>query len=623
MRNNIFFLLRLFVFWMIFFALLRIIFILYNQSELYYQDISDIELLGAFYHALVVDMATASYLLAVSLLIVIAGSLWKSRLFNRAHNIYILLMVIIFGLITAGELGIYPEWKTKLSAKALKYLKRPDEVFFSISGHLFFSLLGTAVIIAFLGKYSYDRLVVRSFEINKSKIQTALISFVVIASLLFVGMRGGFGPIPVSPSAAYFSKKNFLNHTAVNTGFNLAISVIESNKFNYVNPFNYHTLHEARDLTNGLNDYPKDSTVRVLDNSRPNIVVLLMESWSADLIESLGGEPGITPEFNKLEKEGILFTDFYASGGRSQQAIASIIGGFPATPYSTITENPDKYAKLPSLVDALDVEGYHTSFYFGGKLTYGNIRAYLYQNQFDRIIEQSDFDPSLPSGRLGIHDEYLFDRYLDDSRSQREPFFSMLLTLSSHSPYDQPMRNALDWKGAEGDFVNSAYYSDSCLGVFFEEARKTEWYDNTLFIIMADHSHNSYKGHSLESFPYHKVPLLFYGQVLKDPVRGARNPKISQTADVTVTLLNQMAIPSEPFRWGKDLFNPYSPGYAYFELHYAFGWKRPVGEFVYSWDWDYYYQFNIDTAASHLDKGQLVDEGKAYLQLLFQEFIDL
>lgn len=623
MRKNIFFLLRLFVFWMIFFALLRIIFILYNQSELYYQDISDIELLGAFYHALVVDMATTSYLLAVSLLFIIAGSLWKSRPFTRAHNIYILLMVVIFGLITAGELGIYPEWKTKLSAKALKYLRRPDEVFFSISGHLFFSLLGTAVIIAFLGKYAYDRLVVRSFEINKSKIQTALITFVVIASLLFVGMRGGFGPIPVSPSAAYFSNKNFLNHAAVNTGFNLAISVIESNKFNYVNPFNYHSPDEAIDLTRGLNDYPKDSTVRMLDNKRPNIVVLLMESWSADLIESLGGEPGITPEFNKLEKEGVLFTDFYASGGRSQQAIASLIGGFPATPYSTITENPDKYAKLPSIVEIFDAEGYHTSFYFGGKLTYGNIRAYLYQNQFDRIIEQDDFEPSLPSGRLGIHDEYLFNRYLHDFRDQTEPFFSMLLTLSSHSPYDQPVQNALDWKGAESDFVNSAYYSDSCLGVFFEEARKTEWYDNTLFIIMADHSHNSYKGHSLESFPYHKVPLLFYGQVLKEPARGTRNPKISQTADVTVTLLNQLGITSEQFRWGKDLFNPYSPEYAYFELHYAFGWKRPVGEFVYSWDWDYYYQFKIDTAASQLEKEQLVDEGKAYLQLLFQEFIDL
>lgn len=84
-----------------------------------------------------------------------------------------------------------------------------------------------------------------------------------------------------------------------------------------------------------------------------------------------------------------------------------------------------------------------------------------------------------------------------------------------------------------------------------------------------------------------------------------------------------MAIPSEQFGWGKDLFNPYSPEYAYFELHYAFGWKRPAGEFVYSWDWDYYYQFNIDTAASQLEKEQLVDEGKAYLQVLFQEFIDL
>lgn len=608
---------------MVFFAFLRVIFILYNQQELYTQDISFNEVLQTFYHSLVVDMATASYLMLITLVLLTAGSLLKPRLFMRINNIYVLLVIILFGFITAGELGIYPEWKTKLSAKALSYLRRPDEAFFSISSHLFFNLLGIAVFIAFLGWYAYRKSVIRNFSFQRVRILPSSIQLIVVAGLLFLGLRGGIGPIPVSPSSAYFSTKNFLNHTAVNTGFNLAISMLESNKFNYKSPFSFFNDNEAAAITKGLNDYPSDSTEHILTSGRPNIVILLMESWSADLIESLGGEPGITPRFKELEKDGILFTDFYASGGRSQQAIASLIGGFPATPYTTITENAEKYAQLPSLVKILNDMDYHTSFYFGGQLTYGNIKAFLYHNEFDKIVEQVDFEDDIPAGRLGVHDEFLFQRYINDYKDKKEPFFSIIFTLSSHSPYDQPMEEVLNWGGNERAFINSAYYSDSCLGAFFNKAKDLEWYDNTLFIVMADHSHNSYRNHKLESFNYHRVPLFFYGPVIKEEKRGVKIPKISQTADVTVTLLNQLGIPSEDFKWGKDLLNPYSPGYAYFELHYAFGWKQPDGAFVYGWEWDHYYQMEMSPATTPEQKQELKRKGKAYMQVLFKEFLDL
>lgn len=623
MRANLLFLLKMFLFWMALFAVLRFIFILYNQQELYYQDISTVELLQAFYHALRVDVATAGYLLMVTLILITLGSVLPSRAYIRIHNAYVLIILAIFGLITAGELGVYPEWKTKLSAKALQYLRRPDEAFLSIPSGLFLNLFGIAVLVAFLGGYLYRRFLARGFAIARVHPLKAVAFILISGALLFTGMRGGIGPIPISPSAAYFSQKSFLNHAAVNTGFNLAISLLESNKFNYSNPFNYYTPEAATEVVDRLNRDVPDSTFTIINASRPNIVILLMESWSADLVESLGGEPGITPRFAEIEKEGVLFTDFYASGGRSQQAIASLLGGFPATPYTTITENADKYSKLPSLVKILKSEDYHTSFYFGGELTYGNIKAFLYHNEFDRIVEQKDFDGTIPSGRLGIHDEYLFDRFLDDYSRQEEPFFSVIFTLSSHSPYDQPMEEVLKWGGSERDFINSAYYSDSCLGVFFEEARRQPWYENTLFILMADHSHNSYRNHKLESFAYHRVPLLFAGPVVLPEYRGVQMPLISQTPDVAVTLIQQLNMEPERFRWGKDLFNPYTEGYAYFELHYAFGWKRPQGAFVYSWDWDHFYQMDIDPGLSESEKELLVVEGKSYLQVLFQEFLDL
>jgi phosphoglycerol transferase MdoB-like AlkP superfamily enzyme len=348
-----------------------------------------------------------------------------------------------------------------------------------------------------------------------------------------------------------------------------------------------------------------------------------LESWTADLIASLGGEPGITPQFAELEKEGVLFTDFYATGSRSQQAIAAILSGFPATPYTTITENPEKYTQLPSLVKMLNTEGYHTSFYFGGRLTYGNIKAFLYNNDFDKVIEQEDFDDSIPAGRLGIHDEYLFDRHIHDMKSVEQPFFSFLFTLSSHSPYDQPMENVLDLGGDENDFINSAYYTDLHLGRYFNEARKQEWYENTLFIIVADHSHNSYRNWPLTSFEYHRIPLMFLGEVVLPEYRGTRLNNIGCNTDIASTLINQLGMDPSAFAWSKDLLNPGSPEYAYFELHFGFGWKAPKGCFVYGWDWDYYYQKELKQGLGDAEKDELIKEGRAYLQVIFQAFLDL
>jgi phosphoglycerol transferase MdoB-like AlkP superfamily enzyme len=543
---------------------------------------------------------------------------------KKAIGVYSFILILLFGFITAGELGIYPEWKAKLSAKALLYLRRPDEVATSIPSRVFINLLGIAVLITFAGWYFFRRLVLRYFKRQNIKLKYAVPGFLILLGLLFTGIRGGFGPIPISPSAAYFSNKNFLNHAAVNSGFNLAISILESNKFRFENPFKWHRQDEAERMVEPLlPENTPDSTHVVLNNSRPNIVLILLESWSADLIASLGGEPGITPEFAELEEGGILFTDFYSTGSRSQQAIAAIISGFPATPYTTITENAGKYSQLPSLVKLLSSEGYHTSFYFGGKLTYGNIKAFLYHNEFDRIIEQDDFDPSIPAGRLGIHDEHLFERHLDDFEEITQPFFTIVFTLSSHSPYDQPMEKVLDWGGNENEFINSAYYTDHHLGKYMERAKSQEWYPNTLFIMVADHSHNTYRNWPLTSFEYHRVPLFLYGDVIKQDDRGRRMDIISCNTDITATLLNQLGMDSSPFIWSKDLFNPNTYGYAYFELHYGFGWKTREGQFVYSWDWDHYYQKDFAENMDRARQDEFIREGRAYLQVIFQAFLNL
>jgi phosphoglycerol transferase MdoB-like AlkP superfamily enzyme len=407
----------------------------------------------------------------------------------------------------------------------------------------------------------------------------------------------------------------------VNSGYQFAVNVMETSRYKKYNAYAFYDDEEARKVTDEILYLEKDTSVSILNIPRPNIVLIVLESWTADLIESLGGEPGITPEFHELESQGLLFTQFYGTGNRSHEAIASLLGGHPALPYTTFTANPQKFTKMPSMVRLLNEAGYQTSFYYGGQLDYGNLRAYALFNQFDRIIEEKDIDPSVPRGRLGVHDEYLFRLHLDEMSKMAAPFFSVVFTSSSHSPYDYPMDPVITWGGTENSFLNSAYYADRSLGEYMDLARNTEWYENTLFILLADHGHNSYRNWRYESYEYHRIPLLFYGEALRPEWRGAKTDRISDNSSVPKTLLRQLGLSTEAFRWGADLFNPYSPEYAYMVLNNGYAWKSPEGEVVYSFLWSHYYKKEFPEGTSAAQEETFFKKGKSFVQELFREFL--
>lgn len=608
---------RQFIFWLILFAVQRAIFIAFFFKLLFAEDISLTEIFQTFFHALKLDVSTSSYILIFPVLLLFFQLFIKGKWANLINQIYNALLILIFVIITSAELGIYSEWKTKLSYKALQYLRHPDEVINSIatSRFVFLSILAFIQFVVFFLVYKY--FIFKAIDPQKKEPVGWKIVFSIFSPfILFLGIRGGFQAIPITVSQSYFSEHNILNLASVNSGYNLVFSVLDGKDFESKNIFKTLPDDEASDIVRQLHAVEKDTTVSILKTQRPNIVVILLESWSGDLIESLGGDPGITPEFRKLEGEGLLFTRFYATGNRSQQAMASLYGGLPGLPVTTLTDHPEKYQAVPSLVKILNKDGYNTSFYFGGQLIYGNIKSYLIYNEFDKLVEGADFDQKLPRGKLGVHDQYLFDRFLNDIDTMPQPFFANAFTLSSHSPYDQPGDKPIYWAKLENEFVNSAFYTDRCLGDFMHAAKQKSWYDNTLFIFMSDHSHVSYKNYPLESFNYHRIPLLITGGALSDDFRGKQIDIIASNVDLTKTLLKQLNLESDAFTWSKNIFNPYSQRFAFFEHNQGFGWKRPYGELVSIFIFD---QPIVNSAPD--DKKELLDkEGRAYIQVLLDDF---
>ncbi len=614
-------LIKHYLFWLLVFFVQRAIFLIYYHQQIALEGISSTELYKTFLAAWKLDTSTAFYLLLLPFLLSVLYRIKPAKFYNAVQNVYTALMLMVYLMITAGETGLYGEWQTKLSFKALLYFRHPREVFQSATTGeivLFFSLV---ILQFFLFFFIYRKYVFVSFEKAKkgSGFVLTAVNHLFIAGLLFLGIRGGFQAIPITASQAYFSKHQILNIASVNPGYNLVFNTLDYFKVDKYNIFKTMPEEKARSVVKRLHEIPRDTTVHILRFKKPNVVILFLESFSGDLIESLGGDPRIAPNFHEMEKDGLLFTQFYATGNRSQEALASVYGGLPAVPVTTLTDHPEKYKSVPSLIKIMKKNGYYTSFLFGGQLIYGNIKSYLIYNEFDSITEGKDLDPSLPRQMLGVPDEYMLKVFLRQLDSLPRPFFANAFTLSSHSPYDVPGGWPLTWVHPENKFVNSAHYTDKALGEFFREAKRQPWWDSTLFVVLADHSHMSYHNYLPGTFEYRRIPLLLTGGALKEEYRGKRDSTLMSNVDVTATLLHQLGYDSRAFFWSKNVFNPYSPRFASFEFYSTFGWKRPYGEFIKDMKTGNVWKFEAPK-----DKiERMRNEGLAYMQELFDYFMHL
>lgn len=615
MKKIWFTLLKMFVFLLVLFATMRIIFLINYWSLVTIEEIPFGVILKGFLSALPLDIATACFILAIpAICMFIALAINKDTIFSPLRW-YFYLMIAAYNLIALGDVGIYGEWRTKLSYRALMYLQNPAEVINTAETEQTLLLIVLWSLFTILFCWLYTKLVEpqpsdSNNESKKPNILYLLGSFIATVALLFLGMRGGVNDIPITSSKVYYCNYKLANEMCVNPAYYLMENTLNSRSFENKAHFSYMDSSDAEKRTKRLHEISCDSTRSILKIERPNIVIILLESWSADLIESLGGEPDITPNFHELEKDGLLFTNIYASANRSQHAMSSLFGGLPGMPVTTITNHPDKYYAVPSLIKKLDTIGYHTSFYFGGELNYGNILSYLRHNEFDDIIEAKDINEGFRKGKLGYHDSDIMPWFAEQISKYPRPFFSTLFTQSTHSPYDYPkIFEEIEWPLIEKDYVNSGHYTDIAIKMFMDKARQQTWYDSTLFIFVADHSHTSYKNHLLGSFEHHKIPMLIYGEPLQDSLKGTTFDKICGNADITATILAQLGLSHDEFFWSKDIFGECYNPFAFFELNYGLGWKTPDGEFVYSNSGNF-----IKNTLPEAIRDSVVLDGKAYMQ---------
>jgi len=564
-------------FWLIFFLLCRVAFLGYHASKL--SGFSPATVAGIFGYGAYIDLSSSCYLLVLPYLLWVAHRFAPFALAGRLLKLYTLCCVALVSLITVADLHAYREYGAKLNAQTVAYLRYPKEALASVSSSpllLLFSLVGLLIVAGTLlyGVLCRELLGGRGGSSPGARCLRASLGLL-FAALIFLGIRGSVGVAPMNPSFAFFSSEQFANHAALNASWNLMYDI----KYYFRhqgNSFVYLPDAEVKARTDRLfgRGTPVD-TERILTTSRPNVVVFILESWTADVIGALGAEKGIAPFFDELAGAGLLFTDFYANGNRSSFGIPAVLAGYPSNPEGSVLNHPLKMDRLPTLGGVLGKAGYATQFHYGGDDRFDDMHAFIVHSGFQKVVDREAFDKKDMNSKWGAQDHVVFKRVIDDLRGERTPFFSALFTLSSHEPFEVPMETV--YRGSDGPslFKNAVHYSDLSLRGFFQQARRESWYKNTLFVFVADHGHTlPLNRNNFEPARYH-IPLLFYGEVLKPQYRGARRSTIGSQSDIAATLLAQLGLSSDQFLWSNDLLNRRRNDYAYYNFNTGFALRTP------------------------------------------------
>lgn len=569
-------------------------------------DISDIT--DILYHGLPLDLAIAAYLTALPALLHLIHLWIESKFFYYLHCIYLVVIGLSLVLIYSADLTIYKYWGFRLDSTPLFYLmSSPKEAFASLEWWQTAMLIIGTIIATFLFYKISKRLLVTpnissnryhptyryrptyastvarihpSFnQLRTSKrlharwIQTCL--GILGLGFLFLAIRGGVKVSTLNTGRVYYSSNMVLNHAAINPCFSLLESVLKSKDFSK----QYHYLKQKK--ANTLFETMRDTTThkttpKILKTKRPNICVFLLESFMARAMTSIGEWPNIQTTMDSLGQEGILFSHHYANSFRTDRGMVAVFSGFGAQPTMSVMKYPRKTQQLPSLPKKLHEVGYDMQYCYGGDADFTNMRSYLTSMGFENIIEDLDFPLSSRLSKWGVHDEILLDSVAKqiEKGEEKEPFFKIIQTSSSHEPFDVPFHR----EGLTKE-MNAIAYADSCVGDFINKMRKTKYWDNTLFVLVADHTlHYPNDIDNLSDLRYH-IPLIFCGGAVKEhqviDTYGSQN-------DIAATILSQLEMDHSEFTFSHDMLNPNAPHFGYFAFPNAFGVITAEGSYV--WD---------------------------------------
>lgn len=541
----------------LFYMIARILFYFYNQNFLKVDSLSDF--LSLCYYGLAFDTTAILY---VNLLFILFSVLpfWKNTF--KGYQTFLLYLYFATNLFAYSfnfvDFIYYKYTQSRSTVAALDVVKHETNLgtlflsFLIDYWHVFVLFFG----IAFLWIYLYKKVKVKTVIPNKRVhyFGFSIIGFLVVAAMIIGGIRGGDFSKSTRPinlvDASKHVKKVAHADVVLNTPFAI-IRTLFSNNFKKV-AFPEVTPQVIAEQVQPIKQYSNRPA------TKPNVVLFIIESYGREYSGAFNKWLNIpnyeshSPFIDSLAQHSLIFPNAYANGRQSIHGMSSILAGIP-TYKDAFTSSPFPKQKIESLVSTLENVGYKTSFFHGaangsmGFLGFGNILGidhYYGRTEFDN---DSEFD-----GFWGIWDEPFLQFMNQKLSEEQSPFFATVFTVSSHEPYIIPEKYKNRFKEGAIPMHKCAEYTDYAIKRFFEEAKKTKWYSNTLFIMVADHGNLVYYDEYNKPISRFAVPLLFY-KPNSDLVGVDMN--LAQQIDIYPTVLDLIGY-KKPFRsWGNSLMD--------------------------------------------------------------------
>lgn len=574
------------------------------------ESISVMDWLDVIFYGLQHDFAVAGYFTIAPLVIAII-SLFAKIPTRTTSLVYNSIVAFLLTLAFLADITLYPYWGFKLDASVLMYLDSPANAFASVSVWHFILL------VCLLGGITYGiyRVLKKFCTANMPVADKAktrwygLGVYTLIGALMFLGIRGGISESTNNVGTVYYSNRQILNHSAVNPLFSFLYSLGKMEDF--TKEYAFFDENESKRIVDEL--YAQDSQITdtLLTNTRPNVITIILEGMSAKLIGALDGMEGVTPNFNKLAEEGVLFTNCHANSYRTDRGLICILSGYPSFPKTSVMKAATKSQQLPSLASSLGEAGYKSTFIYGGDINFTNMKGYFYSTGYSKTIADNDFTTEeRASHRWGVGDDVTFDRLFNTIMEQEsEPWHITHLTLSSHEPWTVPYNRIKD-----DEIANSFAFTDEELGKFVSRLKETDKWDNTLIICISDHTLARYPKDSEQTdINRNRIAFLLIGGAVKESMRI---DKLCNQTDLAATILAQLQLPIDWFTFSRNILSPnYNYPFAYHCFNNGFSFIDSTGITLYDLD-----SHSITFSTPGNGNNERLMRAKAILQTTYSDF---
>ncbi|MEA2059820.1 MAG: LTA synthase family protein [Thermodesulfobacteriota bacterium] len=513
---------------------------------------NDVHYWLTFLYGLRMDTIVASMLLVIPLAVF---SLMPERFRDKAPCIIKFYFLITMSVLIFIELCTFPffaEYDIRPNYLFVEYLKYPDEVLGMImSGYRFEAAVIFGITIFFIwfflkkASFNFNRI----FHTVHGK---RLLVFFPAALILFMGIRSSTGHRPANISDAMYSSNRVVNEITQNSAYSLGYAVYAAKKYQSGGIDAYGKMEFDKALKrvkaclniqskNSLSPLSREVKTHFPGKNSKNLVILLEESLGYQFVEALGGEKGITPNLNRLSREGLLFTNTCSNGTRSIRGIAGVVSGIFSIPGKGVVKRNKSQKDFFTIASLLEPFGYETLFLYGGESRFDNMKGWFSGNGFDRIIDEPKFKNPEFTGTWGVSDGDLVRRANEEFKrlyQKHQKFAAVMFSTSNHTPFDFPRGKVDLIKGVPLKSVkNAVKYADYAIGEFIRKAKKEAYYKDTVFVIIADHNVRVYGNDMVPVDMFHIPALILCSDIASSVYTG-----LSTQPDVLATALDLIGL---------------------------------------------------------------------------------